>query len=53
MKPFESLTIQEETIWELELQQYWAKELAKPQPTIVYLPSATFNESLLGPLPID
>lgn len=50
-KPFEQLTPEEETIWEQELAEYWTKELAKPQPMIVYLPTAQrASESLVGPL---
>lgn len=33
------------------VDEYWQKELAKPQPTVYYLPTAKHGaESLLGPI---
>lgn len=50
-KSFEELTIEQQAIWERELAEYWAKELAKPPHAIVYLPTAQRGaETLIGPL---
>lgn len=50
MKLLNDMTIEEELIFEQEIAEYFRNEQAKPQRPVIYLPTAQYGESLIGPI---